>query len=203
MAAWIKREAERDLAEFYPNDPDGAIPMAYLWARTVISEAPTTGTIPTQLPLLRTLWLSKRKDFLRALRWVRNQSGEIVTDVVPLQLNGKITKIRRPILEIFTPTNANEVEAGTAKGGSVTCPITGFTTSAARVKEQLKQQRGGAQHSRLYAVYVERSAGREFRVAQARDFKAFEAATALQNSIQCLDAVIAPFNVACQIRSTT
>jgi putative DNA methylase len=31
---WIKREAEEELAEFYPKDPDGATPIAYLWART-------------------------------------------------------------------------------------------------------------------------------------------------------------------------
>ena len=31
---WIKRQAEAELAEFYPKDPDGATPIAYLWART-------------------------------------------------------------------------------------------------------------------------------------------------------------------------
>ena len=33
--AWIKQEAEKELAEFYPKDPDGATPIAYLWARTI------------------------------------------------------------------------------------------------------------------------------------------------------------------------
>ena len=32
---WIKREAEKELAEFYPKDADGATPVAYLWARTI------------------------------------------------------------------------------------------------------------------------------------------------------------------------
>ena len=31
----IKRQTERELADLYPQDPDGAIPIAYLWARTV------------------------------------------------------------------------------------------------------------------------------------------------------------------------
>src|SRR5262249_32566397 len=38
---WVKEQAEQELAEFYPKDPDGATPIAYLWARTIISEAPS------------------------------------------------------------------------------------------------------------------------------------------------------------------
>src|SRR5204862_3610938 len=33
--AEIKRQLEKDLADLYPKDPDGATPIAYLWARTV------------------------------------------------------------------------------------------------------------------------------------------------------------------------
>src|SRR5208283_4636500 len=174
---WIKREAEKELAEFYPKDADGATPIAYLWARAVLSESPTTDRLPVQIPLLRTFWLSKRKEFQRALRWVRNKKGEIETELIEIQLNGQTLKAHRPVLEIFTPTDASQVEAGTFKGGSATCPVSGFTTSAARVKEQLKQQRGGAQHSRLYGVYVERNSGREFRIATNTDLKAFQRAT--------------------------
>ena len=39
----IKEAAEKELAEFYPPDPDGAKPIAYLWARTVRCEAPNCG----------------------------------------------------------------------------------------------------------------------------------------------------------------
>ncbi len=38
---WVKERAEKELAEFYPKDPDGATPIAYLWARTILSEAPS------------------------------------------------------------------------------------------------------------------------------------------------------------------
>ena len=37
---WIKCEAEKELAEFYPKDADGATPIAYLWARTIQCEGP-------------------------------------------------------------------------------------------------------------------------------------------------------------------
>ena len=174
---WIKREAEKELAEFYPKDPDGATPIAYLWARTVISEAPVTKDIPIQVPLLRSLWLSKRKGFQRAIRWSRKDNGEIKTSVFEVNLQGRTVKVRQPVLEIFVPTDETQVEEGSARGGSATCPITGFTTPAARVREQLKRQKGGAQHSRLYAVYVERAGAREFRVATQQDSSVFGAAT--------------------------
>jgi len=40
---WIKTETEKELAEFYPKDPDGATPIAYLWARTIQCEGPGCG----------------------------------------------------------------------------------------------------------------------------------------------------------------
>ncbi len=40
---WIKEQAEKELAEFYPKDPDGATPIAYLWARTIRCEGPDAG----------------------------------------------------------------------------------------------------------------------------------------------------------------
>jgi len=38
---WVKEEAEKELAEFYPKDPDGSTPIAYLWARTIVLEKST------------------------------------------------------------------------------------------------------------------------------------------------------------------
>ena len=54
---WIKKEAEKELAEFYPKDPDGATPIAYLWARTITCEGPGCGT---EVPLMKSLWLAKK-----------------------------------------------------------------------------------------------------------------------------------------------
>jgi putative DNA methylase len=182
-AEWIRKEAEKRLASCYPRDPDGAVPIAFLWARTVLSEAPSADELPVQVPLLRTLWLSKRRGFLRALRWARNAKGEVLTEVVDIELNGRATKVRRPRLEVFTPSKSDAVEPGTAKGGSATCPVTSFTTSAARVKEQLKTQRGGAETARLYAIYVEGTGGRDFRVSTAKDAEAFQTATLAANEV--------------------
>ncbi len=64
---WIKLEAEKELAEFYPDDADGATPIAYLWARTIQCEGPGCGA---EVPLLRTLWLAKKPKRSVALQLV-------------------------------------------------------------------------------------------------------------------------------------
>ncbi|MGH9351165.1 MAG: REP-associated tyrosine transposase, partial [Terriglobia bacterium] len=61
----IKDEAEKELAEFYPPDPDGARPIAYLWARTGRCEAVGCGA---EIPLMRSFWLCKKANRRRALR---------------------------------------------------------------------------------------------------------------------------------------
>src|SRR3990170_3748101 len=55
VGAEIKRQAEKELAEFYPPDADGSRPIAYLWARTVKCESPNCGT---EIPLIRSFWVA-------------------------------------------------------------------------------------------------------------------------------------------------
>ena len=47
------RRQRRELADLYPTDPDGATPIAYLWARTVRCEAPKCGA---EIPLMRSFY---------------------------------------------------------------------------------------------------------------------------------------------------
>jgi very-short-patch-repair endonuclease len=62
----IKEKAEKELAEFYPPDPDGSKPIAYLWARTIRCESPNCGA---EIPLMRSFWLCKKANRKRALRY--------------------------------------------------------------------------------------------------------------------------------------
>jgi putative DNA methylase len=64
---WVKEEAEKELAEFYPKDPDGSTPIDYLWARTITCEGPGCGA---EVPLMRSLWLAKKSNKSVALRIV-------------------------------------------------------------------------------------------------------------------------------------
>src|SRR5579885_1932203 len=50
-------QAETELAPFYPTDPDGSVPIAYLWARTVQCESPNCGC---EIPLVSSFWLCNK-----------------------------------------------------------------------------------------------------------------------------------------------
>ena len=53
---WVLEEARKELAEFYPPDPDGSIPVGYIWARTIPCQNPACGQ---EIPLMRQFWLAK------------------------------------------------------------------------------------------------------------------------------------------------
>jgi adenine-specific DNA methylase len=53
----IKQLANKELADLYPNDSDGATPIPYLWARTVRCESPNCGA---EIPVFKSSWLSKK-----------------------------------------------------------------------------------------------------------------------------------------------
>jgi adenine-specific DNA methylase len=179
---WIKEEAEKELAAFYPKDKDGSTPIAYLWARTILSEAPGQGDIPVEVPLMRSLWLAKKAGRRRALRWVRDDKGNVKTQTVEVAYveDGQriLKRVKRPVLEIFEPAKESEVEGGTVARGSATCPVTGFTTKVDRVRAQLKSRRGGAADARLFCVVTTRESeqGRFYRLPTKADQEAFDAA---------------------------
>jgi putative DNA methylase len=63
--ARIGEQANARLGNFYPHDPDGRVPIAYLWARTALCEGPGCGA---SLPLIRGMWLSKKTARTAALK---------------------------------------------------------------------------------------------------------------------------------------
>lgn len=177
---WVKEEAEKELAEFYPKDEDGSTPIAYLWARTIISEAPDDGTgIPVEVPLMRSLWLAKKAGRNKALRWVRDGTGIVQTETLEVTYADGVTrKVRRPLLEIFEPKSEKEVEKGTSKGGAATCPVTGYTTPLPSVKQQLKKRFGGTSDARLFAVVTSRydKLGQSYRLSNLEDLRLIDRA---------------------------
>jgi len=150
---WIKEEAERELGRFYPKDEDGATPIAYLQARTILSEDPGQNGLPVEVPLMKSMWLCNKSKNRKALRWVRDAKGQVLCDELEVAYaDGHSRRVRRPQMEIFTPKNIKEVEEGTAARGSATCPVSGYTTPVASVRKQLSLRRGGAIDARLFCI---------------------------------------------------
>ncbi|RLB89332.1 MAG: DUF1156 domain-containing protein, partial [Deltaproteobacteria bacterium] len=163
----IKDKAEKELAEFYPDDPDGAKPIAYLWARTVRCESPNCGA---EIPLMRSFWLCKKANRKRALRY-------------------KVARPKRQPprveFEIFEPKSDNEVPSGTVTRGNAACPCCNMVLPVPRVRLQLAEQRGGADvifdangkrtgGARMTAVVTLHPGiqGRNYRLPNKRDYQA-------------------------------
>jgi adenine-specific DNA methylase len=155
---WVKKEAEKELAAFYPKDPDGATPIAYLWARTIKCEGPGCGA---EVPLIRSPWLAKRKNRPTALRLTPDK------------------KHRRVEIEIVEQAKEKDVGEGTVKRGSACCPVCGFTTKVDRVRAQFRERHGGAADARLLCVVTTHPSreGRGYRLPTKRDLAAVESAS--------------------------
>ena len=126
VGAEIKKQAEKELGQYYPPDPDGATPIAYLWARTVTCESPNCGA---EIPLVRSFWLCKKASRLRALEFEVKRP------------KGKAPHIE---FEVFQPKSEKQVPAGTVARGNATCPACNRVLPVDRVRVQLREQRGGA-----------------------------------------------------------
>lgn len=167
VGAAIKAATAKELENYYPPDPDGSIPIAYLWARTVRCESPNCGA---EIPLVRSFWLCKRSLRKCALRYhiVRPRRGAPAVE-----------------FEVFHPTADNDVPAGTVTRAKATCPSCRVVLGPDRVRAQLREQRGGADAvfdedghriggARLLAVVStsDEEAGRHYRAPTPRDYEA-------------------------------
>jgi putative DNA methylase len=163
----IKDKAEKELNKLYPSDPDGARPIAYLWARTVLCESPKCGA---EIPLVRSFWLCKKSNKKIALRYrvVRSNKGSSHVE-----------------LDIFKPESDTEVAKGTVKQARATCPCCNTVLSPDRVRSQLRERSGGAnvifnergervEGARLLAVVTTKQGeqGRNYRLPNDSDYKA-------------------------------
>ena len=180
VGADIKKLVEKELAELHPKDPDGANPIAYLWARTVRCESPNCGA---EIPLVRSLWLCKKASRKRALRH---------RVVRPARETPRVE------FEVFGPKTEKDVSGGTVTRAKATCVCCGVVLPFERVRAQLSEQRGGAdvvfdKHgrriggARMLAVVLLKSGdeGRHYRLPTDRDYEAVR--TAQSRVCSCLE----------------
>ena len=167
VGAEIEAKAEKELADLYPKDPDGAMPIAYLWARTVRCEAPDCGA---EIPLMRSMWLCRKPSRKYALHpnIVRDE------DVPP-----------RVEFGVFGTKSDSAVANGTVSRARATCPCCKAVLPPDRVRSQLATQRGGADvvfdkqgnrtgGARMTAVVTVKPGeqGRHYRLPTSTDYKA-------------------------------
>ena len=149
----FKKEAFKKLNEYYPVDDDGAIPITYIWARTIKCQGPNCGI---NLPLIRSLILVRKRNRRIGISIISNGPGQ--------ELKYKIVKNE----------NAKEISPGTVKRGAAVCPACGFTTPSNSVRKQLIKQQGGAKDATLIAVVTinKGKVGRSYRLPNDKDMNA-------------------------------
>ena len=165
--AEIKAQAEKELADLYPKDPDGATPIAYLWARTVRCESPNCGA---EIPLMRSMWLCRKPK----RKWVL-RPNVVRDDELPPRVE----------FEIFEPKADREIADGTVTRAKATCLCCRTVLPPERVRTQLAAQRGGADTvfdddgnraggAVMTAVVIlkEGQQGRHYRLPTDADYKA-------------------------------
>jgi adenine-specific DNA methylase len=156
---WVMEKARQELDCFYPADPDGSIPVGYIWARTLPCQNPACGA---EIPLMRQTWLAKKENRKIALKLIPNRGARRV-EVEILGANGE------PI--DFDP------EEGTVSRAHVRCPLCGGTIDDKTTRRLFREGKSG---QRLMAVVLHHPnrPGKTYRLPTERDLAAFRAAEA-------------------------
>lgn len=139
----VKKEAEKELRQYYAADADGSQPIAYLWARTVRCETHDCGA---EIPIFKTPWLSKKKT-KRARYFRESPDGNcLVLLMSSTKKGGPIT------FRIARGEGAEQAVPGfilppstkaSGNNSNVVCPCCNIVLKGHRVMAQLTEQKSG------------------------------------------------------------
>lgn len=147
---WVLEEAKREIGRFYPPEEGGAIPVGYIWARTVKCQNPACGA---EIPLVRQTWLAKK------------DKKKVAYKLIP-----KGNKIEFEIREgkqiDFDP------EVGTVSRAKVVCPCCGSGLSDKEVRKQFQEGKTGERMIAVVLHHPEKQ-GKTYRLATEKDLEIF------------------------------
>ena len=151
---WVYEEAKEEIGKFYPSDPDGSIPVGYIWARTIKCKNPSCGV---EIPLMRQFWLAKKENRKIALKMIVDKENK--------KIDFKIVKDK----EIdFNPSE------GTTQRATVLCPLCGAGISDKEVRKLF--QEGKASQRMIAVVLYNPKMGKTYRIATDKDVEVFKKA---------------------------
>jgi len=150
---WVLEEARREIGRFYPKEPDGSIPVGYIWARTIPCQNPSCGA---EIPLMRQFWLAKKKNKKVALKPFVND-GKVEFEIV-----GQNNDFPKG----FDPSK------GTVSRAVAKCLVCGSTIDDKTTRRLFQEGKSG---QRMVAVVLHhpRSQGKTYRIAKEEDLEVF------------------------------
>ena len=152
----VLEEAKKEIGRFYPSDPDGSIPVGYIWARTIPCQNPSCSA---EIPLMRQFWLARKNNRKIALKpYVKD--GKVEFEVVGQE---------KPFPKDFDPSK------GTVKGAKARCLVCGSMVDDKTVRKLFQQGKAG---QRMVAVVLHnpKTKGKFYRTATEKDLEIFKEA---------------------------
>lgn len=150
---WVLEEAKKEIGHFYPADPDGSIPVGYIWARTVKCLNPTCGA---EIPLMRQTWLAKKEKKKVALRIVPRDKAVEFEIAEGEEIN-------------FDPGE------GTVARAKAVCPCCSSGLTDTEVRKQFQEGKAGQRLVALVLHHKDRQ-GKNYRLATENDLEVFRKA---------------------------
>lgn len=154
---WILREVKKEIGKFYPLDPDGSIPVGYIWVRTIPCQNPSCGV---EIPLMKQFWLANKK----------NKKVALFPYIEGKQICFKIVGDGYEKMPLgFNPTQ------GTVAKAIVICPVCGAVIDAKTTKKLFQEGKVG---QRMVAVVLHhpKKQGKTYRLATEKDLEIFREA---------------------------
>ncbi|HKZ56393.1 MAG TPA: DUF1156 domain-containing protein, partial [Thermodesulfovibrionales bacterium] len=171
---WVLEETKKEIGKFYPEDPDGSIPVGYIWARTIPCQNPACGA---EIPLMRQYWLAKKdKKKVTLYPYVENNpllppfskggKGGFVGKQVHFKIVGDGYE-KMP--DYFDPEN------GTVSRAVATCLVCGSVVDDKTTRRLFQEGKAG---QRMIAVVLHHPAkqGKTYRTATQKDMEIFREA---------------------------
>jgi adenine-specific DNA methylase len=153
---WVLEEARKEIEKFYPRDPDGGIPVGYIWARTIKCQNPSCGT---EIPLMRQFWLAQKDNKAVALKLVVDKQSKSIG---------------------FKAVQDDEIDFDPSKGttsrATVLCPVCGSGIDDKTVRQEAQQGRMGQRMIAVVLHHPDRQ-GKSYRITE-EDMEIFQEAEA-------------------------
>ncbi|MEM3488189.1 MAG: DUF1156 domain-containing protein [Candidatus Bathyarchaeia archaeon] len=153
---WVLEEAKKEIGKFYPADPDGSVPVGYVWARTIPCQNPSCGA---EIPIMRQFWLAK-KDKKKVSLFPYVEGKEVKFKIVGTGYE--------PMPKGFEP------EQGTVSRAHAKCLVCGAVIDDKTTRRLFQEGKSG---QRMIAVVLASgNSGKKYRIATEKDVDVFREA---------------------------
>ena len=160
---WMLEKARNELSEFYPPDPDGSVPAAYLWSRTI-----PCPSCRADMPLIRQYWLARKKNKQVALKPTIDRENNRVDFKV-----------------VEGPNVTGDPAEATTSAGDSRCLICGQVVKAARIRALGWEGRILACLTSVVLTSGE-AKGKKYRSDSVKDHKSLQEAAERLHEIEAL-----------------